>query len=113
MRGGRELGKQSRVIIREAGIWGFFAQVEKKLAAASELSVWRDGHLALHTISRDEFLRVRVSRGTNSPADALSRKRIFFEATLPYTILPVDTLKMLFQLQIQIQRIESVRRGGN
>jgi hypothetical protein len=52
----------------------------RKVAAASELSAPRDGQLALETIP-----------GTKSPADELSRKRPFFEATLQHTILPVDT----------------------
>jgi len=64
------------VLIRDAWIWRLLCTGGENLAAASESSVSMDGHLALQTISRDEFIKARILRQTNSPGNVLSSKQL-------------------------------------
>jgi hypothetical protein len=64
------------VLIRDARIWRLLSIGGENLAAASESSVSRDGHLALQTISRDEFIKARILQQTNSPGNVLSSKQL-------------------------------------
>ena len=64
------------MLIRDAWIWRLLCTGGENLAAASESSVSRDGHLALQTISRDEFIKARILQQTNSPANVLSSKQL-------------------------------------
>ena len=64
------------MLIRDAWIWRLLCTGGENLAAASESSVSMDGHLALQTISRDEFIKARILRQTNSPGNVLSSKQL-------------------------------------